>query len=239
MLSGTPTTYLVIATCWFTLSEILHVCDMLEAKWHKESPNTSLQVSAYKVFVIDIQYGTVIMRLIFSQIRTINIPYIYICIYILLQLLLCCMVWNMLWIKRVIATPRWNWKSHERVVLESRYKCVIAYRLYIQSFVGDKNKNIKTLHQVQVFYIPQRNTWYDLQFACSSFLEGGWTEKHSLSNCLPRYQTQKHHNCKLSIYHSRILNDTENSTERKTRAVNDCLIRPLPASVNALLVNCA
>ena len=25
----------------------------------------------------------------------------------------------------------------------------------------------------------------------------------------------------------------------KTRAVSDCLIRPLPASVNALLVNCA
>ena len=27
--------------------------------------------------------------------------------------------------------------------------------------------------------------------------------------------------------------------KRETRAVSDCLIRPLPASVNALLVNCA
>ena len=27
--------------------------------------------------------------------------------------------------------------------------------------------------QVQVFYFPKRNTWYNLQFICSSFLEGG------------------------------------------------------------------
>ena len=33
--------------------------------------------------------------------------------------------------------------------------------------------------------------------------------------------------------------DRVQSPECQTRAVSDCLIRPLPASVNALLVNCA
>ena len=33
--------------------------------------------------------------------------------------------------------------------------------------------------------------------------------------------------------------DYENQSLELTRAVSDCLIRPLPASVNALLVNCA
>ena len=38
----------------------------------------------------------------------------------------------------------------------------------------------------QVFYFPNRSTWYNLQSVCSSFLEGGRTEKHSLSSCPPK-----------------------------------------------------
>ena len=42
--------------------------------------------------------------------------------------------------------------------------------------------------QVQVFYLPNRSTWCNLQSVCSSFLEGGRTEKHSLSSCPPKYK---------------------------------------------------
>ena len=63
---------------------------------------------------------------------------------------------------------------------------------------------------VQVFYFPNRNTWYELQFVCSSFLEGGRTEKHSLSSCPSKYKTQIHEYCKLLMYHILILHDIEN-----------------------------
>ena len=39
-----------------------------------------------------------------------------------------------------------------------------------------------------MFYLPNRSTWYDLQSVCCSFLEGGRTEKHSLSSCPPKYK---------------------------------------------------
>ena len=42
--------------------------------------------------------------------------------------------------------------------------------------------------QVQVFYLPNRSTCYNLQSVCSSFLEGGRTEKHSLTSCPPKYK---------------------------------------------------
>ena len=43
--------------------------------------------------------------------------------------------------------------------------------------------------------LPNRSTWYNLQSVYSSFLEGGRTEKHSLSSCPPKlfriYSTDK------------------------------------------------
>ena len=49
--------------------------------------------------------------------------------------------------------------------------------------IHKKDDNLQV--QVQVFYLPNRSTWYNLQSVCSSFLEGGRTQKHSLSNCPP------------------------------------------------------
>ena len=63
-----------------------------------------------------------------------------------------------------------------------------------------------------MFYFPNRNTWYNLQSVCSSFLEGG-QQKSIAYRAI--HQNTKHKYCKLSIYHSRILNDIENSTKRK------------------------
>ena len=36
-----------------------------------------------------------------------------------------------------------------------------------------------------MFYFPNRSTWCDIQFVCSSFLEGGRIGKQSLSSCPP------------------------------------------------------
>ena len=43
--------------------------------------------------------------------------------------------------------------------------------------------------QVQVFYSTNRSTWYNLQSVCSSFMEGGRTEKQRLSSCPPRHNS--------------------------------------------------
>ena len=67
--------------------------------------------------------------------------------------------------------------------------------------------------QVLKCFFFNRNT-YIWQFVCS-FLEGGRTEKHSSSSCPPKYKTQMHEYCKLSIYHGRIWHHIENSTKRK------------------------
>ena len=66
------------------------------------------------------------------------------------------------------------------------------------------------------FNFPNRNTWYDIQYVCSSFLEGGWTEKHSLSSCPPKYKTEIHEYWKLLIYISQILHDIENSKKEES-----------------------
>ena len=71
--------------------------------------------------------------------------------------------------------------------------------------------------QIQMFYYPNRHKWCDVQYVCSSFLWGGGVEQHSLSSCPPKYKTQTHEYCKLSIYHSRILHDAENSKKCRKR----------------------
>ena len=129
--------------CWYTLSEILHAYDMLEANWHKNSSNirnqkmwsTSVRVESICYWHTVWYHYNAFNFLSNSQMRTIHTPYIFCFSY-------WSAIWNiMLWIKRVIATPRWSWKSHERVVLESCYICIIEYRLFVQNFVGEKKKN--------------------------------------------------------------------------------------------------
>ena len=72
----------------------------------------------------------------------------------------------------------------------------------------------------QVFYFPNRNPWYNLQFVCSSFLEGGRTERHSLSSYPPKYKTEIHEYYKLSTYHSRISNDIEKKQEKEESEIS-------------------
>ena len=55
--------------------------------------------------------------------------------------------------------------------------------------------------QVQVFYFPNINIWYDIQFLCSSFLERGWTKKHNLLSCENAHRNNPIHrpHCILKI----------------------------------------
>ena len=99
----------------------------------------------------------------------------------------------MVWIPSTNSVPRYN----------KKYKCILSIPTKtpckgLTYWSWDKIDEI--LHpafwhafsrmkiQVQVFYFPNRSTWYNLQSVCSSFLEGGRTEKHSLSSCPSKYK---------------------------------------------------
>ena len=64
--------------------------------------------------------------------------------------------------------------------------------------------------QVQVFYLPNRSKWYNLQSVYSSFLEWGRTEKHSLSSCPPvldgnvwtTHEISLHYICEIHMHYT-------------------------------------
>ena len=78
--------------------------------------------------------------------------------------------------------------------LRARYICFWYLNVISNEFIPFIK--ITDSVQVQVLYFPNRNTC-NLHFARSSFLEGGRTEKHSLSSCPPKYKIQIHEHYKL------------------------------------------